>query len=187
MTLNHTLLHITLVLITLARGVVAQESSSETDEFFEKKIRPLLIERCYKCHSGTEVKGSLRLDSGEWLNLGSESGPIVCLLAPALERGRCTVWEQRIRTCLDLSASARRCITAGLRISAPRFCPRVFRGLGLVTAARTSGKRSCRALHRATILLCSDCSSTCSRDAILSIWRELATTRASKPASQRSR
>ena len=77
MTFQQRLLHITLVLIAATRGVAAQESSSETDEFFEKKVRPLLVERCYKCHSGTEVKGSLRLDSAESLSRGSESGPVV--------------------------------------------------------------------------------------------------------------
>jgi hypothetical protein len=36
-------------------------------EFFESKIRPVLVERCYECHSGQtkpgELGGKLRLDS----------------------------------------------------------------------------------------------------------------------------
>ena len=35
-------------------------------EFFEKKVRPVLVEHCFKCHSdmkGKEPKGGLRLDS----------------------------------------------------------------------------------------------------------------------------
>ena len=36
-------------------------------EFFEKRIRPLLAERCYECHSADakKLKGGLRLDSRE--------------------------------------------------------------------------------------------------------------------------
>src|SRR5437870_9700476 len=48
-------------------------------EFFEKKIRPVLTEKCYKCHSaGAEkIKGGLRLDSrAEWMK-GGESGPVI--------------------------------------------------------------------------------------------------------------
>ena len=49
-------------------------------EFFEKKIRPLLIERCYECHSaepGHKIKAGLRLDHAEgWLQ-GGDSGPAV--------------------------------------------------------------------------------------------------------------
>lgn len=49
-------------------------------EFFEKKIRPLLIERCYECHSaepGNKIKAGLRLDHpAGWLE-GGDSGPAV--------------------------------------------------------------------------------------------------------------
>jgi len=48
-------------------------------EFFEKKIRPLLAEQCYKCHSAEseKLKGKLLLDSQEGLLKGGESGPVV--------------------------------------------------------------------------------------------------------------
>ena len=48
-------------------------------EFFEKKIRPVLIERCYKCHSerADKVKGGLLLDSREAIRRGGESGAAV--------------------------------------------------------------------------------------------------------------
>ncbi len=47
-------------------------------DFFEKKIRPLLIERCYECHSeGKKIKAGLRLDHADgWLS-GGDSGPAV--------------------------------------------------------------------------------------------------------------
>jgi hypothetical protein len=48
-------------------------------EFFEKKIRPVLIRHCYECHSSAskELKGGLRLDSREGIRKGGESGPAV--------------------------------------------------------------------------------------------------------------
>lgn len=45
-------------------------------EFFEKRVRPLLVERCYKCHSvtGEKVKGGLLMDSREDLLKGGDTG-----------------------------------------------------------------------------------------------------------------
>jgi hypothetical protein len=46
-------------------------------EFFEKKIRPLLVERCFECHSAKseELKGGLRLDTRDGTHKGGEAGP----------------------------------------------------------------------------------------------------------------
>ena len=62
--------------------VSAQPSTIERDmqlEFFEKRIRPLLSEHCYKCHSAQseKLKGGLRLDGRELLLKGGDSGPAV--------------------------------------------------------------------------------------------------------------
>ncbi|MDB5295284.1 MAG: xly, partial [Phycisphaerales bacterium] len=48
-------------------------------EFFERKIRPVLAENCYACHSAKaeKVKGGLLLDSRAGLLKGGESGPAV--------------------------------------------------------------------------------------------------------------
>jgi hypothetical protein len=48
-------------------------------EHFEKKIRPVLVQHCYPCHSSAakEVKGGLRLDTREGLRQGGDSGPAV--------------------------------------------------------------------------------------------------------------
>ncbi|MBI3417511.1 MAG: PSD1 domain-containing protein [Verrucomicrobia bacterium] len=45
-------------------------------DFFERKIRPVLIERCYKCHSAEseKLKGGLLLDSRAGILKGGESG-----------------------------------------------------------------------------------------------------------------
>ncbi len=44
--------------------------------FFEKNIRPVLVEHCYKCHSAEaeKVKGGLTLDTRQGSHLGGESG-----------------------------------------------------------------------------------------------------------------
>jgi len=47
--------------------------------FFEAKIRPVLVERCYKCHSSKKKKpkAALLLDSADGWRRGGESGPAV--------------------------------------------------------------------------------------------------------------
>ena len=53
-------------------------------EFFEKKIRPVLAESCYDCHTGgSKAKSGLQLDHREgWLK-GSDYRPVVDLKEPA--------------------------------------------------------------------------------------------------------
>jgi hypothetical protein len=45
--------------------------------FFEQKIRPVLVEHCYRCHAGKAHKGGLRLDSRAGLLKGGDSGPAI--------------------------------------------------------------------------------------------------------------
>src|SRR5262245_2223044 len=47
--------------------------------FFEKRIRPVLVAKCYSCHSveTKKPKGGLRLDTREGLRAGGDSGPVV--------------------------------------------------------------------------------------------------------------
>ena len=63
--------------MALAGGVRAEEAefSLEQIEFFEKQVRPLLVEHCQKCHGATKPKGELRLDSREALLKGGDTGP----------------------------------------------------------------------------------------------------------------
>lgn len=60
------------------------EPTPEQAEFFEKKVRPILVERCYECHSEKtlatnegEAKGNLRLDSRQRMLAGGDTGPAV--------------------------------------------------------------------------------------------------------------
>lgn len=46
-------------------------------EFFEAKVRPILVQRCYECHSGDQTNGGLRLDYREGLIKGGDSGPAI--------------------------------------------------------------------------------------------------------------
>ena len=46
-------------------------------ELFEKKVRPLLVERCQKCHGPEKQEAGLRLDRREPALAGGDSGPIV--------------------------------------------------------------------------------------------------------------
>jgi hypothetical protein len=53
-------------------------SSRQADlDFFEKKVRPLLVSRCQKCHGSEQQKGGLRLDSRRAVMTGGELGEAV--------------------------------------------------------------------------------------------------------------
>lgn len=52
--------------------------ADERSEFFEKRIRPILIEKCYKCHSvDKNQEGGLVLDSKQGWERGGDSGPAI--------------------------------------------------------------------------------------------------------------
>ncbi len=55
----------------------AQVQSSAGLEYFEQKVRPLLIKRCFECHSAESEKsnGGLRLDDRQAILTGGDNGP----------------------------------------------------------------------------------------------------------------
>ena len=57
----------------------AEELTAEQMDFFESKIRPILVEHCYECHSGdTHIpKGALRLDLRDTILSGGDSGAAI--------------------------------------------------------------------------------------------------------------
>ena len=62
------------LLALCARASAADEGL----DFFEKKVRPLLAERCFDCHSPEKkIKGGLRLDSREGWEKGGDTGPAI--------------------------------------------------------------------------------------------------------------
>lgn len=55
-----------------------QASSPDSIDFFEQRIRPVLIEHCYACHaSDTEQQGGLTLDTKSGWQIGGDSGPAI--------------------------------------------------------------------------------------------------------------
>src|SRR5690606_30469755 len=61
----------------------AQAPSPEEVEFFETHIRPLLADRCFKCHGEQKQSGSLRLDGRSLMLTGGDSGPAIVPGQPA--------------------------------------------------------------------------------------------------------
>jgi hypothetical protein len=53
--------------------------ADEGTDFFERKIRPVLAQHCYECHSvdADSLKANLFLDSREGMRRGGDSGPAV--------------------------------------------------------------------------------------------------------------
>ena len=74
-------------LLTVA-SPAQQKLPQEEIDFFEKKIRPVLVAHCYKCHSekaagASKLKGGLRLDNRAAMLKGGESGPALVPGKPA--------------------------------------------------------------------------------------------------------
>ncbi|HUE73455.1 MAG TPA: DUF1549 domain-containing protein [Pirellulaceae bacterium] len=67
-------------LIALASAAVMADEAQPTPEqieFFEKKIRPILVENCHKCHGPQKHQGNLRLDSQAAALAGGDSGAVI--------------------------------------------------------------------------------------------------------------
>lgn len=62
------------------------DSSDPGIEFFEKRIRPLLADKCIECHGPEKQKGGLRLDFKQGWEIGGDSGP--ALVPGDLEESR---------------------------------------------------------------------------------------------------
>ncbi|MHC4876552.1 MAG: PSD1 and planctomycete cytochrome C domain-containing protein [Planctomycetota bacterium] len=59
----------------LLSGIGAGSAQADDNEhFFETRIRPVLISKCFKCHGGDKVSSELRVDSREALLKGGEYG-----------------------------------------------------------------------------------------------------------------
>jgi mono/diheme cytochrome c family protein len=51
--------------------------SPQQAEFFEKRVRPVLVENCFSCHGEKKQEAGLRLDSREALLKGADGGEVV--------------------------------------------------------------------------------------------------------------
>ena len=65
--------------LAVMAGTARAADEAEGIEFFENKIRPILVDNCYPCHSrqSAKVKGGLLLDSRESLRKGGDTGPAI--------------------------------------------------------------------------------------------------------------
>ena len=70
---------LTLYLLLTLSAVCRAEADAAAIEHFEKKVRPVLVEHCYSCHSkeSKKLKAKLRVDALDALLSGGESGPAV--------------------------------------------------------------------------------------------------------------
>src|SRR5580765_5070670 len=66
------------VLITIAPATALRADDAGI-EFFEKKVRPILVQYCYECHSENAKKlgGGLLLDSRDGVRQGGDSGAVI--------------------------------------------------------------------------------------------------------------
>lgn len=84
-----------LLFVSSSSILVAEEQESPKEkpeaagvDYFEKHIRPVLVERCYQCHSAAaqsegKLKGGLLLDSRQGLLTGGDTGPALVPHKPA--------------------------------------------------------------------------------------------------------
>ncbi len=71
--------HIPVLLLTfvLTATPVTAQDSPEALAFFESRIRPLLVERCYSCHGAETAEAGLRLDVRSGWERGGQRGPAI--------------------------------------------------------------------------------------------------------------
>jgi hypothetical protein len=61
----------------ISQRIAQSVAQNEAAEYFERHVRPLLIEHCAECHSGGESSGGLALDSRSGLLHGGHSGAAI--------------------------------------------------------------------------------------------------------------
>jgi len=64
-------------LVLLAAGAVCAEEPRAALDYFEREVRPILVDHCQKCHGAGKQESDLRLDSREALLKGGVSGPAI--------------------------------------------------------------------------------------------------------------
>jgi len=75
-----------LIALTATAAEMDHPPTAAQLEFFEKEVRPVLADNCFKCHGPKKQKSSLRLDSRELILKGGEVGPVVVPGKPEVSR-----------------------------------------------------------------------------------------------------
>ena len=60
---------------TIPKDSAGNSFSPEAIDFFESRVRPILVDHCIKCHGSKKQSSNLRLDSREAALKGGDSGP----------------------------------------------------------------------------------------------------------------
>jgi mono/diheme cytochrome c family protein len=63
--------------VGLAADQKADQITPEAAEFFEAKVRPVLVNNCFGCHSDKQQQGNLRLDSLANMLKGNSGGAVI--------------------------------------------------------------------------------------------------------------
>lgn len=76
--MKHSVL-VNLPIFLLAAGLPASGHTADGKDFFERQVRPILVERCHECHSeeAGERSGGLWLDRKAGWAQGGDSGPAI--------------------------------------------------------------------------------------------------------------
>src|SRR5262249_23553308 len=64
------------VALAAVLAIPADGASTDAIDFFRTRVRPILTNHCYACHTSTHM-GGLQLDSREHVLKGGNSGPAV--------------------------------------------------------------------------------------------------------------
>ena len=83
-------------LVATSSGWADESSATPAQlEYFERHVRPILVEKCQSCHGVEKQKGGLRLDSRTALLAGGDTGPAIepgdpesSILVDAIRYGR---------------------------------------------------------------------------------------------------
>ncbi|MBI2806821.1 MAG: PSD1 domain-containing protein [Planctomycetes bacterium] len=72
-------------MVWIASGFAEATAQESARDFFEKRIRPVLVERCYSCHSrqANKQRGGLYVDTRAGLRQGGDHGPAIVPGKPA--------------------------------------------------------------------------------------------------------
>jgi hypothetical protein len=73
-----------MMIVACASAFIGTATAADTEsedtkvEFFEKKVRPILVDHCYHCHSAeTKPAGGLRVDDRNGLLIGGDGGAAI--------------------------------------------------------------------------------------------------------------
>ena len=122
---------------------LASEPDAKQLEFFENKIRPVLVENCYRCHSADaakkkKLKGGLQLDTkAGWLK-GGDTGPAIVPGKPKRGHSSQVAARTTTKTCrCRRRANSTDAVIADFEKWIARWCRRPADGDAVAAAAST--------------------------------------------------